>query len=209
MDHVPIKVPVRKAQSQTVKTRQFMKDISGPAPGNRPKAHVVLRYYEQYHDGSTREIDAITINKPILTVFQHAGYTNVLLDFRNRMDMDLRMFWNLLSKYFDPSNSVDYLPEELESGFYTVNGKQEMVYFPMIELVLSPIGREGEYEMHGLNPAFFTLAPASPLKPEPCVLQLTFDASWFQIIDNLEPLDPALLRSEIIHEMEQEESRKG
>lgn len=195
-------------ESQLSKTRRYLTDISGPNAGNRPKAHVVLRYFEQYHDGSTRDIDVLTINKPILTVFQHAGYTNVMMNFHNRTDMDLRMFWGLLSDYFKPSNSIDYLPEELESGYYTVNGKKEMVHFPMIELIISPIGRESEYEMHGLNPAFFTLAPESPMNPEPCVLQLTFDSSWFHIIDNLEPLDISQLRSEILHEMEQEESHR-
>ena len=34
-------------ESHLSKTRKYLTDISGPGPGNRPKAHVVLRYYEQ------------------------------------------------------------------------------------------------------------------------------------------------------------------
>ena len=183
--------------------RKYMADISGPAEGKRPKAHVVLRYFEQFHDGTTRDIHAITIDKPIVTVFEHPGYVNILLDFRSRNDMDLRMFWGILTDYRNPLNSVNYLPEELESGFYTINGKQEMVYFPMLEVILSPIGRESEFEMHALNPAFFTLAPADVFNPEPCVIQLTFDAAWFHVFDDLRPIDPSHLRNEIYHELEQ------
>lgn len=188
--------------SELEKRRAYYSAISGTAPSNRPKAHVVLRHFEQYHDGKSREIDGLTIDKPIVTVFEHAGYVNVLLNFRRRTDMDLRMFWNLLSRYFNPMNSVSYLPEELESGFYMSNGKQKRVYFPMIELILSPIGKEGDFELHGLNPLFFNLGPADPSSEEPCVLQLTFDAGWFHVLDNLEPLDIGQLREEILHEME-------
>lgn len=179
-------------------------DISGVAPGNRPKAHVMFRYYEQYSDGSTRDIQVISIDKPIVSVFKHPGFVNVLLDFHQRTDMDLRMVWSMLTDYSNPINSIDYLPEELESGFYEENGEKKMVFFPLLELTLSPIGRENEFQMHGVNPAFFSLSSNSPVEIEPCVLQLTFPESWFIVDEELGHIDLNEMKRDIMDELSAE-----
>lgn len=189
---------------QFVRDRARMVDISGAGVGGHPKAHVVLRYYEQYSDGTTMDLNHITMDKPILSVFKHAGYVNVSLDFGQREDMDLRMAWNMLTEYSKPINSVSYLPEEIESGYYTVDGLKKMVYFPMFEVVLSPIGKENEYEMRGINPLFFTLSPTNPMAPEPCVLQLTFSEDFFIILDNIEDYDLVMMKEEVQQELAEE-----
>lgn len=94
----------------------------------------------------------LTIDKPIINIFKHAGFVNVFLDFGSRDDMDLRVIWDVLTEYSRPANSVSYLPEELESGFYNTEDGPKMVYFPVLSLALSPIGREDSYMVHGYAP---------------------------------------------------------
>ena len=191
-----------EATSQLQKMRKYFTEISGPGVGSHPKAHVVLRHYHQYHDGTQRDIQIYSVDKPILTVFTNGPFVYVAMNYRYHDDIDLRMAWRMLADYRDPLNSVSYLDEEVKSGYYMENGEKKMVHYPMLELILSPIGSEDKFEMHGLNPLMFNLGPASPTDPEICVLQLTFDAGWFQTFDNLQPLDAAQLRAELLHEME-------
>jgi len=192
-----------EANSHLQKMRKYFADISGPGVGNHPKAHVVIRYYEQYHDGTQRDIRVYSVDKPILTMFSNGPFIHVAMDYRYRDDMDLRMAWRLLADYRNPLNSVSYLQEEIEQGYYMEGNEKKMVYFPMLEVILSPIGREGEYEMHGLNPLLFNLSSSSPNSQELSVLQMTFDAGWFQVFDQLKPLDAAELRAEVEKEMEE------
>lgn len=188
-------------------TERFV-DISGTGPAGRPKAHVLFRQYEQYSDGTEREIQTLSFVKPIINVFKHAGYVNVYLDFGSIDDVDLRIVWNMLSNFSRAEQSVSYLPEELESGKYLASdGRERMVYFPVIDLVLSPAGRESEYQLHGYNPAFFTLGPKD-LRGEACVLQLTFPEEWFVVINDLEPVDYSLINHEILQELGEEDARR-
>jgi len=184
--------------------RACIVDISGPATGNKPKAHVIIRYFEQYLDGSTRDIQVLSFDKPILNVFMHAGYTNLLMNFNYRGDQDLRMAWRLYMEYSKPENSVSYTPEEMESGFYMDGDRKKKVYFPMLEVILSPIGKESEYEIHGTNPAFVSLGPKDLHDQEICVMQFTFDSSWFHVIKDLEPVDMNRLRREAQDELVEE-----
>lgn len=177
--------------------------ISGTTAQGRPKAHVLLNYYEQYSDGSTKEIQMLSMDKPIVSIFKHAGFVNVYLDFGSRTDMDLRVMWELLSEYKRPANSVSYLPEELESGFYETPEGPKMVYFPVLDLVLSPIGQEDSFMIHGYNPAFFTLAPNNTFS-EACVVQFTFQEDTFTVVNELDRLDPSRINSEIAEELEAE-----
>lgn len=177
--------------------------ISGSTPSGRPKAHVLLNYYEQYSDGTTKDIQILTMDKPIIEIFKHAGFVNVFLDFGNRADMDLRMLWDIVDEYKRPSNSVSYLPEEVDAGFYETPEGPKMVYFPVLDLALSPIGEEDSYMIHGYNPAFVTLAPSNSFG-EPCVVQFTFMEETFTVVDELERLDPEKLQSEISEELEAE-----
>lgn len=177
--------------------------ISGTNPAGRPKAHVLLNYYLQYSDGSTKEIHMLTMDKPIVNIFKHAGFVNVYLDFGSRADMDLRMMWDTLSEYSSPSNSVSYLPEELEAGYYETPEGPQMVFFPVLDLAISPIGKEDSFMIHGYNPAFFTLAPNSP-NGDACVIQFTFMEETFTVVEDLSPVDHEHIQSEIHEELEAE-----
>lgn len=176
-------------------------DISGRNELNKPKAHVSLIFSLRFNDGTAIEKQQLTISqKPIVSVFKHAGYVNVYLDFLSCEDNDLALAWNLLSDYSSPENSIDWSDEELESGCYIgEDEKEHQIYFPMIELILSPFGRETEYIMRGLNPAFYTLQPNDP-KGFPCVLQLTFPEDWFFVDDKIDPIDLESLRKEVSEE---------
>ena len=188
-------------EPEVIRDSERFDDISGVGQYKRPKAHVLIRHYHQYSDGTYMDIESLTYDKPIISVFRHPGYVNICMDFGSVNDVDLKTTWDLLSRYSSPANNVSYLPDELESGIYTVKGIQRKVYFPLLEVVLSPIGKESEYEIHALNPAFFTLSTNSPLSFEPCVLQFTFDESWTTVINDLEYVDLTQLREEVMREI--------
>jgi len=172
-------------------------DISGVDKDNKTKAHVVLRHVETYSDGTTKEIESVVIIKPVVYVFKHAGYVNVRLDFGDPRDQDLWYIWQILDRYSKPENSVSYLPEEIESGVYIDNEKRKrLVYFPTLQLSLSPIGEETNYQMVGFNPIFYTLQPQSP-NGKPTVLQFTFPEEWFLIVDKIDPIDMETLYQEV------------
>lgn len=179
-------------------------DISGSTPQGRPKAHVLLHHYEQYSDGTIKDIHTMTVDKPIVSIFKHAGFVNVFLDFGNSHDQDLKIMYDLLTEFQKPSNSVSYLPEELESGFYQTPEGPKMVYFPILNLALSPIGKESSYMLHGYNPAFFTLAPNN-VHGSPCVIQFTFMEETFAVVNDLERTDPAQVQAEVLAELEAEQ----
>ena len=184
-----------------IKRTDYFVDISGKDDSGKPKAHVSLNFSLRYNDGSSVEQQELIIpQKPIVTVFKHAGYVNVLLDFLTREDKDLALAWKLLTDYSDPERSVDWSDEELESGFYIgEDEKKHMIYFPILSLALSPIDKEEEYMMHGLNPAFFTLQPNDPMG-HPCVLQLTFPEDWFFIDNDIDPVDKTAILDELDEE---------
>lgn len=178
-------------------------DISGPDQYGKPKAHIVLNHSIRYSDGSSDELQEISVSqKPIVNIFRHAGYVNVLLDFKTRNDRDLYLVWELLQEYSRPINGVAWLPEEIETGYYTdENGEQQMVYFPMLELALIPVGKETEYQLLGVNPLFFTLQPNGP-SGEPCVLQFTFLDSWFNVVEKSDNgVDLEAIRDEVMQEL--------
>lgn len=176
--------------------------ISGPNQDGRPKAHVLITWLEQFSDGTSNEVQSLTMDKPIINIFKHAGYVNVYLDFGSSRDMDLRVLWDMLSEFTAPGNSVSYLPEELEEGYYETPDGKKMCYFPFLDLFLSPIGEEEVYGIRAYNPVFFTLAPSSPTSAEACVLQLTFDEETFAVINDINQVDREGLQSEIMEEMD-------
>jgi len=179
-------------------------DISGTTPEGNPKGRIFLRYYHQYDNNVTRDVqEPLIIEKPVISISKRAGYANVYLDFGSRNDMSLRVLWDLLMDYNRPENSVSYLPEELEAGEYDTPEGKKPVYFPVLELALSPIGKESEYMIIGLNPAFFTLAPSEP-KAEPCVVQFTFDEENFFVFNDLKPVDYSAVQAEVLAELEME-----
>ena len=180
----------------------FMQDISGTNAAGHTKAIVSLRWYEKNSDGTETEVREVQIQKPVVYIMKRAGYVNLFLDFMRRIDVDLRNSWDLISAYFNPINSVSYTEEELESGIFN-NGegtKDQLVYFPLLEVRLSPIGRELDYIIVGLNPASCSLAARDP-SGEPCVLQMVFEESWFVVNSDLEQIDLKELELELIEEM--------
>ena len=206
MDHDTISPAPEQDQNATPTLPRDVErliDISGSVGAGRPKAHMFLRHYVQYFDGSTRDIEAAPIDKPIVNIFQHAGFVNVFLDFGRQSDMDLKIVWDIIHAFTDVRNSVSYLPEELASGEYQTEAGPQMVYYPVLELILSPIGREDEYAIHGYNPAFVTLAPNGP-NGEICVLQLTFHEDTFSVVNHPYELDPSRIQAEIEEELEAE-----
>jgi len=180
-------------------------EISGVDDRGHSKAHVMFTHLCQYSDGTQEIVDELVVSrKPIVHIFHHAGYVNVTLDFHSSQDADLAMVWQLLQHYSDPINSVDWLSDELESGFYTNEaGDQCPVFFPMLQLGLHAINREDEFGIIGMNPLFFTLCPNSPTSTEACVLQLTFDENWFHVTEQeqIAKLDLQQLREEAAREI--------
>lgn len=175
-------------------------DISGENNFGRPKARIMLRYYTLYSDGTEEEHQALIVEKPILSVFKHAGFVNVRMDFRQVIDQDLLEIWEMLESYSDPMNSVSYSPEELDSGVYKgEDGKEYLVHFPTVDLTISPINNERAYAMTGINPAFYTLQPNRPAGPL-SVLELTFQDDLFVITRDLQ-LDPDAIQHEALQEL--------
>ena len=175
-------------------------DISGENSFGHPKARIMLRHYTLFSDGTEDEHQALIVEKPILSVFQHAGFVNVRMDFRQAIDQDLLEIWEMLENYSNPMNSVSYSPEELSSGFYTGDdGTEYLVYFPTVDLTISPINNEKAYAMTGINPAFYTLQPNKPSGPL-CVLELTFQDDLFIITRDLQ-LNPDEIQHEALQEL--------
>ena len=190
-------------EASSIRATERYIEISGPDQYGRAKTHVVFTYSDRYSDGTSNILQEVTVSlKPIVSVFKHAGYVNVLLDFHYRGDADLAMVWNLLEEYQRPVNSVDWLPEELESGKYMdADGNERLIHFPMLELSLSLKGKELDFVITGMNPLFFTLQPNGP-KGEPCVLQLVFHEDWFFVTEDLgDSSDLNQLRDEVMQEL--------
>lgn len=188
-----------------------MIEVSGLNEYDSPNAQLVFVHSNRYSDGTSVIIQQLDLpQKPVIQCFKHAGYVNVLIDFLSRDDVDLAMVWDLLSVYSNPENSIDWSEEELETGIYTdADGQANMVYFPMLELVILPSAKLNLqlpaelFQLHGMNPLFYTLQPNGP-KGEPCVLQLTFAEDWFVLEDDIAPLDMEQIRNEVMEELAME-----
>lgn len=183
---------------------RFM-EVSGVGPNGRPKAHVLLRQYLQYSDGSTQDISTYSTDKPVLSFFKRAGFINFYLDFGSNRDMDLRMIWDALEDFGRPENSVSYLDEEIESGEYNTPTGPKMVYFPTLDLAICPIGREDEFMIHCYNPALWALSPNDPQGTNPCVLRMCFWEGSVTVVNDLEKLNLAQIQSELLAEQEAEQ----
>ena len=188
----------------------YFKDISGPNAAGRTKATVSLRWFEKNSDGTETEVREIQpLQKPVVYITKRAGYTNLFLDFGRRIDVDLNNMWDLIMAYFDPINSVSYTEEELESGIYNngEGGEDRLVYFPLLQVRLSPIGRETEYIIVGLNPILPALSPRDP-SGEPCVIQLAFEEDWFVADADLERIDMEEMKREVMEELKAGEAMR-
>ncbi len=180
-------------------------DISGKNEHGRPKARIQMRYYTLFSDGREEEHQSILVEKPILSVFKHMnfinlqGYVNVRMDFDQAIDQDLREIWQMLDEHSSPMNSVTYSPEERESGYYTDASGNHLVYYPTIELLISPIHDTKRYAMIGVDPAFYTLDPKEP-GGKPCVLQLTFPEESFSVVEPTLP-DLEEIQAEALQEL--------
>lgn len=182
----------------------YFNDISGLNAAGHTKAILNLRWYEKNSDGTETEIREITVQKPVVYIMKRPGYVNLFLNFMRRIDMDLHNCWDLITDYFNPSNSVSYTEEEYESGLvFGEDGTPErLVYFPLLEVRLSPIGKEMEYIIIGVNPASVSLAAPNP-SGEPCVLQMVFEEDFFIVENELEQMDIEQMKREIIAELQE------
>ncbi len=181
----------------------FFNDISGTNGAGHSKATINLRWYEKNSDGTETEIREMVVQKPVVHIIKRPGYVNVFLDFSRRIDVDLNNAWTLISDYFSPLNSVSYTDEELESGIFNANDGRgdRMVYYPLLEVRMSPTGRETDYIIIGLNPVCANVTPKA-VDGEPCVIQLAFDEAFFVVNSDLEPIDIEDIRRELIEEIQ-------
>lgn len=182
----------------------YFNDISGLNAAGHTKAIINLRWYEKNSDGTETDIREITVQKPVVYIMKRPGYINLFLNFMRRIDVDLQNCWDLITDYFNPTNSVSYTEEEYESGLVSGNDGTEdrLVYFPLLEVRLSPIGKEMEYIVIGVNPASVSLAAPSPAG-EPCVLQMVFEEDFFIVETELDQLDIEQMQREIIAELQE------
>lgn len=198
-----------ETQNPTPRPKQRYVEVSGTDQYGRAKAHVIVTYSERFSDGTVHALSTVQFtNKAILSVFRHAGYVNVNMDFKDRRDVDLALLWQMLTDYSNPINSVDWLPDEIESGKYLdANGVERFIWFPYVEVAISLTGKETDFVIVGQNPIFYTLQPAGPQSLDPTVLQLTFEEGWFHVVE--EPKDGISLeriREEAIEELAAEMS---
>jgi len=180
-------------------------EVSGTDEYGHSKAHVILSYIQKFSDGTDNTLQEITISrKVIVSIFRHADAVNVWLDFRSENDADLNITWNLLQEYARPENSIDWTEEEMERGTYIgEDGNEYMIFYPMLELAISPVQKETEFMILGMNPLTFTLAPNNPKSREACVLQFTFAEEWFHVSENLN-VDLYEIHQEVMNEIEAE-----
>lgn len=184
----------------------FYNDISGKNAAGRSKATVGLRWFEKNSDGSETEVMEIEpIQKPIVNIVKRFGYVNVFLNYGRRIDVDLRNAWEMLMSYFSPVNSVSYTEEELESGVFNLGDgtPDRLVYFPLLQVIFSPVGHESEYVITGLNPVSVSITPID-ITGEPCVIQMVFDDEWFFVSD-VEQIDAEQIKQELIESIQQGE----
>lgn len=197
------------AQKKLVRETDFFNDISGTNVAGHTKAIVQLRWFEKNSDGTETEIREIPpMQKPIVYIAKHPGFVNLFLDFGRRIDVDLANSWNLLMDYFSPLNSVSYTEEEIEAGVFN-NGEgteDRLVYFPLLQVRISPAGRETDYLIIGLNPVCCSISPRD-LSGEPCVIQMTFEEDWFVVNSDIDKVDIEEVKRELIEEIEAGEAR--
>lgn len=181
----------------------FFRDISGTNAANRTKALVNIRWFEKNSDGTETDIREVTFQKPIVNILKGAGYTHLYLDFMRDIDVDLRNAWELLAAFYHPANSVSYTPEELEAGvfFNPLAGKEQLVYFPLVQVRISPLGKETEYLISGLNPLGYTLMPPQPGR-QFCILDMIFVDEFFVVDSDIERVDMDALKAEAIDAIE-------
>jgi len=200
---------VGKVLPKRPRARDRFIQVSGTDQFGKPKTHVIFTFSERYSDGSSKVLQEVSVSKkPILSVFSNEGFVDVTMDFRSRDDVDLNLALQLIGEYQRPINSVDWLPEEIEQDFYIgEDGEQHLLYWPVLEVAISPLNKELEFMLTGINPPFFTLQPSMTTHPsgssfEPCVLHFTFLQDWFTVSEDLhEHVDLDAMREEVIQEL--------
>lgn len=174
---------------------RFM-EVSGTDARGRVKATVILRHYLRYADGTERDIQVLTFAKPILNLFEGYGFLCIDMDFLQPYDEDLKVAFYMMDNFFNARNAACYLPEELERGtFEGING-EEPIYYPMMEAIISPIGRETEFQIHAFNILHFCLGP-SCINGRPTVLKLLSSNDYLIISDHLNPVDYEKIGKEV------------
>ena len=196
---------IEKWEQAQKKELEYIVDISGENAQKKSKAHTFIKSYEFFPvDGTEKVLMELEFVKPIVKVFHQIGYYHVFLDFGSANDMDLRMTYDLVSRFKQPENSVSWLAEEYEKGTYIdKDGRERKVYYPMLSLSLIPIGKETEYQMHGYNPILFDLT-AGDIKGTPSVMHFVFDENTFEIRDKKVEFSMREIQEEAEAELERE-----
>lgn len=187
----------------------FFNDISGTNAAGRTKAIVSLRWFEKNSDNTETEIREIPmLQKPIVQISKHLGYVKLYLDFGRRIDVDFNNMYNMIMDFFSPLNSVSYTMEELETGVFN-NGDgtpDRLVYYPLLQIMLSPIGKETDYLIMGMNPFYFGVCPRD-LSGEPTMIQMVFEDHWFVVDSKIDKIDVEEMKREVIEEIQSGEAK--
>lgn len=163
-----------------------MKEVIMAASGSidgKTKSAIGL-FHEIWHtNGDTTPVQQISLEKPVVNIFRHAGYVQVDLVFISKFDADLRNIWDMLTRFCEPENSMDDETDEM----------------PTIVLAIYPTEFEGKYYILATNPIFFTLQPEDA-SGDPCVIRLIFDEEEFTVFEE----DDEDVMEEIMNEITEE-----
>ena len=133
--------------------------ISGCDEFGNSKCNISVMLQYQDSDGNLKNIeDDFMTSKPIVQISKQLnGYVLMDLIFESREDIDLKIIYSYLKRFFDSSMSVN--DDETE--------------FPLFTIAIVPEELAGEYWVMGLNPIFYTLTP-DDVDGEPKIIRPLF-----------------------------------
>lgn len=147
--------------------KELIQEASGKDEMGFPKSGIGLFYEKWKEDGTSKTIQEVISETPVVEIFQSELYTQVDLMFSSIESVDLRMAWDLLETYSSPENS--YSDDDTE--------------FPAIVLSIAPKKFDGDYYFLATQPIMYTLQPENVKKNEPTVIRIIFDNQNFIAYD--------------------------
>lgn len=196
--------PTPEAQKTPVRPQQRLMEISGADRLGKTKATCFLRSYLHYSDGTTKEVEEMQLNKPIVNIFASGGFVNVFLEFGRRTDEELNLAFDMITRYMSASNSAVFLPDEVAQGYFINEaGEDELVYYPILELAISPLGHEREYMIHGYRPLLYGMVGPTPTS-DLTTLQIVFKDNLFIVDEHAGSIDYAAVERDAMEEARME-----